>query len=142
MRITRSLWSSPCLQGDDTDPAAVNEIREAVRNGSEASVRLLNYKKSGKPFWNMFTLAPMADVDGNLRFIIGVQVCRLGLSTATHHAELVAFCCVSKMHTSNGLQWIVVSAPTIIEKQFVILSVMTADTEQLSGFTAVQKWSR
>lgn len=52
------------------------EIRDAVRSGSEASVRLLNYKKSGKPFWNMFTLAPMADVDGNLRFIIGVQVCR------------------------------------------------------------------
>lgn len=62
------------LQGQDTDPAAVSEIRDAVRNGSEASVRLLNYKKSGTPFWNMFTLAPMADVDGNLRFIIGVQV--------------------------------------------------------------------
>lgn len=62
------------LQGQDTDPEAVSEIREAVRNGSETSVRLLNYKKSGKPFWNMFTLAPMADVDGNLRFIIGVQV--------------------------------------------------------------------
>jgi PAS domain len=61
-------------QGQDTDPDAVAEIRDAVRNGSEASVRLLNYKKSGKPFWNMFTLAPMADVDGNLRFIIGVQV--------------------------------------------------------------------
>jgi PAS domain S-box-containing protein len=62
------------LQGQDTDPDAVAEIRDAVRSGSEASVRLLNYKKSGKPFWNMFTLAPMADVDGNLRFIIGVQV--------------------------------------------------------------------
>jgi PAS domain len=65
---------SAIKQGQDTDPDAVAEIRDAVRNGSEASVRLLNYKKSGKPFWNMFTLAPMADVDGNLRFIIGVQV--------------------------------------------------------------------
>lgn len=62
------------VQGQDTDPAAVAEIRDAVRSGSEASVRLLNYKKNGQPFWNMFTLAPMADVDGNLRFIIGVQV--------------------------------------------------------------------
>jgi PAS domain len=73
-----SAWASsgPAAveQGQDTDPDAVAEIRDAVRNGSEASVRLLNYKKSGKPFWNMFTLAPMADVDGNLRFIIGVQV--------------------------------------------------------------------
>jgi hypothetical protein len=37
-------------------------------------VRLLNYKRSGKPFWNMFTLAPMKDSDGTVRFFIGVQV--------------------------------------------------------------------
>ncbi len=74
-----AMWR---LQGQDTDPAAVAEIRDAVRNGSEASVRLLNYKKNGQPFWNMFTLAPMADVDGNLRFIIGVQVlCRSGIAS-------------------------------------------------------------
>ena len=53
----------------------MSEIREAVKAGTETSVRLLNYKKNGQPFWNLFTLAPMADVDGNLRFIIGVQVC-------------------------------------------------------------------
>jgi len=61
-------------QGPDTDRRAVSEIREAVKTGTETSVRLLNYKKNGQPFWNLFTLAPMADVDGNLRFIIGVQV--------------------------------------------------------------------
>jgi hypothetical protein len=37
-------------------------------------VRLLNYKRSGAPFWNMFTLAPMKDSDGTVRFLIGVQV--------------------------------------------------------------------
>ena len=66
-------------QGPDTDRRAVAEIREAVKTGTETSVRLLNYKKNGQPFWNLFTLAPMADVDGNLRFIIGVQVRRLRL---------------------------------------------------------------
>jgi hypothetical protein len=55
----------------------VSIIREAVRKGEEeTTVRFLNYKKSGKPFWNMFTLAPMVDVDGTLRFMIGVQVGR------------------------------------------------------------------
>ena len=76
-RVEAVLDAAHCVglvQGQETDPEAVAEIRDAVRSGSEASVRLLNYKKSGKPFWNMFTLAPMADVDGNLRFIIGVQV--------------------------------------------------------------------
>lgn len=40
----------------------------------QPQVRLLNYKRSGKPFWNMFTLAPMKDSDGTVRFYIGVQV--------------------------------------------------------------------
>ena len=62
------------LQGKDTDEQAVKDIRHAIQEASETTVRLLNYKKSGKAFWNMFTLAPMADVDGTARFLIGVQV--------------------------------------------------------------------
>nr|AML79622.1 putative LOV domain-containing protein [Leptosira obovata] len=62
------------LQGPDTDPEAVADIREAIKLNQETTVRVLNYKKSGRPFWNMFTLAPMADVDGRPRFLIGVQV--------------------------------------------------------------------
>ena len=62
------------LQGEDTDEQAVKDIRHAIQEASETTVRLLNYKKSGKAFWNMFTLAPMADVDGTARFLIGVQV--------------------------------------------------------------------
>ncbi|KAI8463717.1 MAG: putative blue light receptor [Monoraphidium minutum] len=62
------------LQGPGTDQAVVQKIREAVSKGDEATVRLLNYKRSGTPFWNMFTLAPMKDSDGTVRFYIGVQV--------------------------------------------------------------------
>ena len=62
------------LQGADTDEQAVKDIRHAIQEASETTVRLLNYKKSGQAFWNMFTLAPMADVDGTARFLIGVQV--------------------------------------------------------------------
>lgn len=62
------------LQGKDTDEQAVTDIRHAIQEASETTIRLLNYKKSGKPFWNMFTLAPMADADGTARFLIGVQV--------------------------------------------------------------------
>jgi hypothetical protein len=29
----------------------------------------------GRPFWNMFTLAPMRDQEGHARFFVGVQVC-------------------------------------------------------------------
>ena len=62
------------LQGKDTDAAAVAELRAAVSARREATVRLLNYKKDGTPFWNMLTVAPMRDAGGEARFLIGVQV--------------------------------------------------------------------
>jgi non-specific serine/threonine protein kinase len=52
----------------------VREIREAVDQGDECTVRLLNYTKQGKPFWNMFTLAPVRDETGRIRFFAGIQV--------------------------------------------------------------------
>lgn len=62
------------LQGKNTDLRAVDEIRSAIADGTECTVRLLNYKKDGSPFWNMFSLAPMMDIDGTVCFFIGVQV--------------------------------------------------------------------
>ncbi|CAD7702361.1 unnamed protein product [Ostreobium quekettii] len=62
------------LQGPNTDRATVAKVREAIANGRECTVRLLNYTKSQRPFWNMFTLAPILDVDGTIRFFVGVQV--------------------------------------------------------------------
>jgi hypothetical protein len=47
------------LQGRDTDRTAVNELKAAIRAGRECTVRLLNYTKAGKPFWNMLTVAPI-----------------------------------------------------------------------------------
>jgi hypothetical protein len=41
---------------------------------AEVTVRILNYTKTGRPFWNMFTLAPMMDSAGKAKFFIGVQV--------------------------------------------------------------------
>lgn len=62
------------LQGPGTDRSVVVQIKQAVAAGQELTVRILNYTKSGRPFWNMFTLAPMCDADGRIRFYVGVQV--------------------------------------------------------------------
>lgn len=62
------------LQGPGTDKATVSKIKNAVDQGKECIVRLLNYKKDQTPFWNMFTLAPIMDVQGKIQFIVGVQV--------------------------------------------------------------------
>lgn len=61
-------------QGPGTDQRAVAEIRAALNEGQECTVRLVNYTKSGKPFWNMFTLAPVRDHNSDIWFYIGVQV--------------------------------------------------------------------
>jgi hypothetical protein len=62
------------VQGPGTDAATVQSIRDAIKTGDEITVRILNYKRNGAPFWNMFTLAPMKDSDGTIRFLVGVQV--------------------------------------------------------------------
>lgn len=61
------------LQGVDTDPAAVAEIRQALREERECKVVLKNYRKDGSYFWNELIISPVRDSQGNLTHFIGVQ---------------------------------------------------------------------
>nr|ACO52468.1 neochrome [Diplazium dilatatum] len=61
------------LQGRDTDRKAVQLIRDAVKEGRDVTVQLLNYTRSRRPFWNLFHLQAMRDKKGNLQYFIGVQ---------------------------------------------------------------------
>nr|AML76750.1 putative LOV domain-containing protein [Desmidium aptogonum] len=62
------------LQGPDTNPKTVQKIREAINNQEDITVQLLNYTKSGKPFWNLFHLQAVKDNKGMLQYFIGVQL--------------------------------------------------------------------
>nr|AML79586.1 putative LOV domain-containing protein [Phaeoceros carolinianus] len=62
------------LQGPDTDREMVRRIAEAIRERRDITVQLLNYTKSGKPFWNLFHLQAMRDQKGDLQYFIGVQL--------------------------------------------------------------------
>jgi hypothetical protein len=70
----RSPPRSRFLQGEGTDPKEVAKLREAIRTGTPVSVRLLNYKKDGTPFWNLLTMTPIKAPDGRVSKIVGVQV--------------------------------------------------------------------
>ncbi len=61
------------LQGKDTDPATVQEIRDALSTGQECTVEILNYTKKGKQFWNRLSLTPVLDRAGEVTHFIGVQ---------------------------------------------------------------------
>jgi len=62
------------LQGEHSDKATVQQLRQAVEEGFPITTRLLNYKKSGEPFWNLLTMTPVKDSSGRVIKIIGVQV--------------------------------------------------------------------
>lgn len=54
------------LQGEGTDPKEVAIIRDSVKQGTSCSVRLLNYRKDGSPFWNLLTMTPIKTDDGKV----------------------------------------------------------------------------
>ncbi|MCR9292465.1 MAG: SpoIIE family protein phosphatase [bacterium] len=61
------------LQGPDTDPEAVREIREAIAEERGCEVELLNYRKDGVPFWNRLSITPVRDDAGRTTHFVGVQ---------------------------------------------------------------------
>ena len=62
------------LQGADTDPDTVAEIRRAIERRQETSVEILNYKKNGAAFWNALFISPVHDADGKLIFFFASQL--------------------------------------------------------------------
>ncbi|MFP5370639.1 MAG: PAS domain-containing protein, partial [Actinomycetes bacterium] len=61
------------LQGPATDAAAVQGIREALRERRTHTTTLLNYRKDGTAFWNQLSISPVFDGSGGLVSFVGVQ---------------------------------------------------------------------
>ncbi len=61
------------LQGPQTDPAAVQALREAVQSARACQTLILNYRKDGTAFWNEITVSPVRDAGGSLTHFVGVQ---------------------------------------------------------------------
>jgi len=62
------------LQGPATSPIAVAEIRACIAEERQVSVEILNYKKSGEPFWNRLHLSPIHGDDGRILYFFGSQI--------------------------------------------------------------------
>lgn len=60
------------LQGDSRDQSAREKIRNAIHEHTSTQTELLNYTKSGEPFYNFLTLSPLY-LDNELRYFVGVQ---------------------------------------------------------------------
>ena len=61
------------LQGTERDQPEIERIRDAMRENTEVTVTLRNYKKDGTPFFNEFTIRPLTDRQGKVIYYLGVQ---------------------------------------------------------------------
>ncbi|WP_305823711.1 ATP-binding protein [Massilia brevitalea] len=62
------------LQGEQTDPATVAELRAAVAEQRAVAVDILNYKADGRPFWNGLFAGPVFDQEGKLLYWFASQM--------------------------------------------------------------------
>ncbi|WP_142456958.1 SpoIIE family protein phosphatase [Geodermatophilus aquaeductus] len=61
------------LQGSNTDPGAVDQIRAALAAQQAVTVTLLNHRRDGTAFWNQVAISPVFDGEGELVSFVGVQ---------------------------------------------------------------------
>ena len=54
------------LQGPDSDPAMIAYMRKGLASGQGFNVEVVNYHKSGKPFWFASEVRPLVDATGTL----------------------------------------------------------------------------
>ena len=71
------------LQGPKTELKSISALVDAVRTAAEFSVKITNYRRSGRSFKSVLTLRPVHDSNGVYRFSISVVT-----HADASHAEL------------------------------------------------------
>ncbi|MEM1428854.1 MAG: PAS domain-containing protein [Pseudomonadota bacterium] len=61
------------LQGPDTDPSAIEAIRQGLKAKTRFTIDILNYRKDGTPFMNRLRIRPIFDSSGELVYFAGAQ---------------------------------------------------------------------
>lgn len=61
------------LQGPETNPFAVEAIRQGLKAQTRFTIDILNYQKDGRPFMNRLRIRPIYDGEGKLLFFAGAQ---------------------------------------------------------------------
>lgn len=74
-RLGDVLGKSPgkLLQGAHTDPSTVKRIREKLNRGEPFYEEILNYTKSGEPYWISLAINPVLARDGHIERFISIQ---------------------------------------------------------------------
>ncbi|MCQ8241861.1 PAS domain-containing protein [Rhizosaccharibacter radicis] len=76
------------MQGKDTHPAALAELRAAIAAARPVTVDILNYRADGTPFLNELHVAPIPGPDGAPRYFFGCQLDATGERETRHRLRL------------------------------------------------------
>lgn len=108
------------LQGPDTDPSAVERLRATLSHGEAIELEILNYRKSGEPFWNALVITPVRDARGTLAAFVGLQLDvtrkRKASEQANHDAKMLALGALAGgvAHEINNLLQPMLTFPELI----------------------------
>jgi diguanylate cyclase (GGDEF)-like protein/PAS domain S-box-containing protein len=61
------------LQGPETSRAELDRIRRAIEHREPVRTELVNYTRSGKPYWLEIDIAPLLDPDGRATHFVAVE---------------------------------------------------------------------
>lgn len=61
------------LQGENTDPERVAELRAGIEAEEPVTVDLRNYRKDGSEFWNRIHVKPIRNAEGAVTHYVGFQ---------------------------------------------------------------------
>ena len=70
----RGMKPGSLLQGSGSDAGAIMRIRESLRRNEPVREELLNYSKSGEPYWVAVHISPIFSEEGALQRYVSVQV--------------------------------------------------------------------
>jgi PAS domain S-box-containing protein len=95
------------LQGPDTDHAVVAQMHERLAAQAGFKVELLNYHKSGRPYWVEIEVQPLRNPTGQLTGFMGLEVDitdrrKAQLELASKEVEARKLALVAR-HTSNAV---------------------------------------
>ncbi|MGQ3066796.1 MAG: response regulator [Brevundimonas sp.] len=62
------------LQGAETDPDSIAELRQAVADREAIALEVLNYRRDGSPFWNAVFIGPIYSPDHELLYFFASQL--------------------------------------------------------------------
>ena len=61
------------LQGPNTNPDTIKSIRKGLKNFERVNETILNYAKSGRPYWLQLDIFPMFDAEGVPEYFMAIE---------------------------------------------------------------------